>query len=82
MAKLLYFAGLVDHLGRASEEVGLPAEVTTVEALLAWLRRRGGVWESAMHMSAVQVTVNKQFSVPTTPIKNQDEVAFVPIRPT
>jgi molybdopterin converting factor small subunit len=56
--------------------------VTTVEALLAWLRRRGGVWESAMHMSAVQVTVNKQFSVPTTPIKNQDEVAFVPIRPT
>ncbi len=41
MAKILYFADLVDRLGRASEEVVLPAEVTTVESLLAWLRGRG-----------------------------------------
>lgn len=81
MAKILYFADLVDRLGRASEEVALPAEVTTVESLLAWLRRRGGAWESALRGDAVRVTVNKQFSVATSPVKNQDEIALVPARP-
>jgi molybdopterin converting factor small subunit len=55
--------------------------VTTVEALLAWLRRRGGAWEQELQADAVRVTVNKQFSVATTPVKNQDEIALVPIRP-
>lgn len=45
MAKLLYFATLADRLGRTSEEAALPATVTDVRALLAWLRGRGGVWE-------------------------------------
>ncbi len=80
MAKILYFADLVDQLGRASEEVTLPAEVNTVEALLAWLGRRGGAWESALRSDAVRVTVNKQFSVAASPVKNQDEIAFVPTR--
>jgi len=81
MAKILYFAGLVDRLGRASEEVELPPEVATVESLLAWLRGRGGVWEPALQIGAVRVTVNKQFSVPATPIKNPDEIALIPTRP-
>lgn len=82
MAKILYFADLVDRLGRASEEVVPPAEVTTVETLLAWLRGRGGVWESALGNDAVRVTVNKQFSVSAAPVKNQDEIALVSTRPT
>ena len=81
MAKLLYFADLVDRLGRTSEELALPVEVNTVETLLAWLRRRGGAWEQALQADAVRVTVNKQFSVPTAGVKNQDEIAFVPTRP-
>lgn len=81
MAKILYFADLVDRLGRASEEVALPAEVTTVETLLVWLRGRGGAWEQALQADAVRVTVNKQFSVPAAPVKNQDEIALVPTRP-
>ena len=81
MAKLLYFADLVDRLGRAPEEVQVPEEVTTVEALLAWLRGRGVVWEPALQINAVRVTVNKKFSVPATPIKNQDEIALIPTRP-
>jgi molybdopterin synthase sulfur carrier subunit len=81
MAKLLYFGDLVDRLGRASEEVEFPSEVTTVESLLAWLRRRGGDWEQALQADAVRVTVNKQFSVVASPVKNQDEIALVPTRP-
>lgn len=41
MAKILYFAGLVEKLGRASEETELPPAVTDVRTLLAWLRLRG-----------------------------------------
>ncbi len=36
MAKILYFAGLVDKLGCASENID-------VRTLLSWLRTRGGV---------------------------------------
>ena len=39
--KLLYFAWLKDKTGVAAEEVALPAEVTTVAELLAWLSARG-----------------------------------------
>ncbi|MEK7191093.1 MAG: hypothetical protein AAB153_02235 [Pseudomonadota bacterium] len=45
MAKLLYFAALADRLGRTSEETALPATITDVRTLLAWLRGRGGIWE-------------------------------------
>ena len=44
MAKLLYVADLVERLGRASVEILLPAKITTVATLLAWLRGRGGAW--------------------------------------
>ena len=43
MAKLLYFAALADRLGRTSEETALPATITDVRTLLAWLRGRGGI---------------------------------------
>ena len=45
MAKILYFAQLVDLLGRASEEVTLPDSARDVRGLLTWLRSRGGNWE-------------------------------------
>lgn len=80
MARLLYFAGLVDQLGRASEDVSLPAEVSSVRALLAWLRGRGGVWQTALADEAVRVTVNKQFASPDHPVRDRDEIALVPTR--
>ena len=55
MAKILYFATLVDKLGSASEEVTLPATVADVQALLAWLRARGANWERALAQGAVHV---------------------------
>ncbi len=81
MAKILYFAYLVDKLGRASEEFELPAGVNTVGALLVALRRRGGVWEKALAEDAVKVTVNKQFAAPATPIDDRCEIAIVSAHP-
>ncbi len=80
MAKLLYFASLVDTLGSSFEEVALPAAVTDIRTLLAWLRARGKNWERTLMENAVQVTVNRQFAVPETKIDNTCEIALVPTR--
>lgn len=81
MAKILYFATLVDKLGRAAEDVAIPIEVNDVRALLAWLRMRGGNWEQALSDNAVRVTVNKQFVTLETKIDNACEIALVSARP-
>lgn len=81
MAKLFYFANLVDKLGTGGETIDLPAGVTTVRDLLAWQRARGGQWQTTFTDSALHVTVNRQFASPDTPIGNQDEIAFIAARP-
>jgi len=81
MAKILYFAALVDKLGRASETLELPVDVRDVHSLLTWLRSRGGDWERELAEDVVTVTVNKQFAVPDTNIDNEAEIAIVSKRP-
>lgn len=81
MARILYFAYLVDKLGRATEEVDLPAGVDNVGALLAWLRKRSPDWEKALAEDAVKVTVNKQFAAAQTRIDNDSEIAIVSAHP-
>jgi len=77
MARILYFAYLVDKLGRTQENMTLPATAQDVRGLLAHLRARGGVWENALTEDKVQVLVNKQFSTPETTISDTDVVAIV-----
>jgi len=81
MARILYFAYLVDKLGRAQENLALPETVQDVRSLLAQLRARGGVWENALTEEKVQVLVNKQFSTPETIISGTDVVAIVSSSP-
>ncbi|MBI3777383.1 MAG: MoaD/ThiS family protein [Gammaproteobacteria bacterium] len=78
MAKILYFASLVDKLGTPSEEVTLPADVVDVRTLLAWLRTREGNWEIALMDNKVRVTVNRQFAALETRIDDAVEIAIVP----
>ncbi len=77
MIRLLYFAKLVDLLGRSAEEVDPPATVADVDGLLAWLRQRGPRWAAALPSDAVTVTVNKSFAAGGTPVRDGDEVAIV-----
>jgi len=79
--KLLYFAKLVDRLGRGGEEVEVPGTVRDVGELLEWLRQRGGAWELYLAEGQVQVTVNRVFARADTAIKDGDEVAIVPSHP-
>lgn len=81
MARILYFAYLVDKLGRTQEDLALPDSAREVLGLLAHLRMRGGVWEKALTEDKVQVLVNKQFSTPETTISDTDVIAIVSSSP-
>jgi len=76
---VLYFIQLAEISGMDKENLRTPITVTDVQALLAWLRKRGTAWAEAFGEHQVQVTVNKQFAELFTLIEAQDEVAIVPV---
>ena len=39
--RLLYFAWVKEKVGRASEDIALPAEIATIAELIVWLKARG-----------------------------------------
>jgi molybdopterin synthase sulfur carrier subunit len=80
MARILYFATLVDQLGRASEELPLPDTVRDVRALVAMLHGRGKNWVTALDEATLKVTVNRQFAELDTPIDDNSEIAFISMR--
>lgn len=79
MIKLLFFARLREDLGTEAEEVQLPKEVNTVEALRQYLMARGETWKEVLapHKS-LRVAVNQEMAAADTPIRGGDEVAFFP----
>ncbi len=77
--KLLYFAWLRTKTGIAEEEVTPPAEVTTVDELLGWLKSRGpGYAEALSDLQVVRVAVNQVYADPSHPVGPDDEVALFP----
>lgn len=77
--RVLYFAGLREQLGKASEEVELPAGIATLGALRAHLIARGGAWQASLAQGRpVRMAVNQDMVPETAPIAAGDEVAFFP----
>lgn len=77
--KVLFFASLRERLGAAAMEVELPAGATTVGALRAHLRGRGGAYESALgENKALRMALNREMVPSSAPLKAGDEVAFFP----
>lgn len=77
--KLLYFAWLRTRIGKAEERVELPAGVTTVAALVDWLRSRGPSFAEALKDTRVlRVAVNQQYVGWSHPVAPGDEVALFP----
>ncbi len=76
---ILYFAWLRERTGVAEESVDPPASVSTVGALVAWLRARGPRHAAAFaEARLVRCAVNQDFADPATPLNDGDEVAFFP----
>jgi molybdopterin synthase sulfur carrier subunit len=77
--KVLYFASLREKVGRDAEEIELPAGVSTIAALRAHLRGRGGAWEEALAEGRpLRMAVNQDMAQPAAAIRAGDEVAFFP----
>jgi sulfur-carrier protein len=78
--KILYFGRPSENLKLADETVNVPAGVTTLAGLLAWLRLRGDIWAQELTEARVRCAINQEFSAWTAPIHDKDEVAlFSPI---
>lgn len=77
--KILYFAWLRTKIGVPTETVDLPAEVTTVGALVDWLKTRSGRHADALANSkVVKVAVNQEHVPYDHPLAATDEVALFP----
>ncbi|MGE0151330.1 MAG: molybdopterin converting factor subunit 1 [Reyranellaceae bacterium] len=77
--RLLYFAWLRQEIGSSGETLDLPAEIATVDRLMAHLRGRGGGYAHAFAADAVlRAAVNKQVVDTVHPLTEGDEVAFFP----
>ena len=76
---VLYFARLREALGRDRETVELPAEVTTVGELRAWLIGRGAPWAEAFtEIRRIRAAVAQQMSGDDTVLSEGAEIAFFP----
>jgi molybdopterin synthase sulfur carrier subunit len=77
--KLLFFAGLREQVGIASEQIELPVDIATVGALRAYLAARGAPWQAALaDRRALRIAVNQEMAQPATLLRSGDEVAFFP----
>ncbi len=77
--QILYFASLRDRLGRSEERVVLPAEVRTVQALLAWMRAREPAFARLVQEGqTIRVAVNQEFAATADPVAPGDEIALFP----
>lgn len=75
---LLFFAGLREALGVASESVSLPAGIVTVGGLREHLAARGERWAGLATTKNLRAAVNQRMVGPDAPLQPGDEVAFFP----
>jgi molybdopterin synthase sulfur carrier subunit len=76
---VLYFARLREALQREREVVEVPAGITTVNQLRAWLVARGEPWASAFaEIKRVRAAVDQAMAQDATLLHEGAEVAFFP----
>ncbi|HJV76536.1 MAG TPA: molybdopterin converting factor subunit 1 [Noviherbaspirillum sp.] len=77
--QLRFFASVREALGLSQEALSLPADVSTVGEVRAYLRARGGVWaETLAEGRALRMAYNQVMTDADTRIGEGGEVAFFP----
>jgi sulfur-carrier protein len=77
--RLLYFAWVKERTGIAAEDVDVPASVTTVAELMAWLKTRGPEFEHAFARSEViRAAVDQSHVRHDAHLAGAREIAFFP----
>ena len=79
MIDVMYFAWVREMVGTDSETITLPAELTTVAALLDWLATRSPGHAAALaDRSRIRIAVDQGFATSATPLNNPREIAIFP----
>ncbi len=76
--QLLFFAGLRETLGVASETLDVPDNISTIAALRALLAARGEPWAVLMSRKNLRTAVNQSMAKDDTAFHPGDEIAFFP----
>lgn len=77
--RILYFARVREAIGMDEEELGVPAEVTSVGALVDWLSTLSEAHRVALADRArLRAAVNQRFVGPDTSLAGAREVALFP----
>lgn len=77
--KILYFAWIRERIGKAEEELEIPASVVTASDLIDWLRGKGEEYALAFgNPKIIRVALDKTHVQPGARISAAREVAFFP----
>lgn len=79
MITVLYFARIKENIGTGRESIALPASANNVATLTAFLRERGGAFQTELAPGkALRVAVNQAMVAMDAAIKDGDEIAYFP----
>ena len=77
--KVLYFARIKEAVNYSTEDIDLPARISTVMALKNYLALRGDIWANLFDgKQVVRAAINHTLVDDLSTINAGDEVAFFP----
>jgi sulfur-carrier protein len=77
--KIVYFAWVRERIGKAEEELELPAGIATVADLMAWLSGRGEEYAHAFeNPKVIRAALDRSHARAETTITGAREIAFFP----
>ncbi len=76
--KLVYFASLRERIGKAEEDLDLPAEVQSVAELIDWLCAQDESYAAAFAHGTARAAIDKSHVKPEASIAGAREIAFFP----
>ncbi|MGE0231146.1 MAG: molybdopterin converting factor subunit 1 [Flavobacteriaceae bacterium] len=77
--KLLYFAWVRERIGKAEEEIALPAEIDTISDLIAWLAARDEAGAYAFQEpEVIRAAIDRTHASHDMPVAGAEEIAFFP----
>ena len=76
---LIYFALIRENIGKSSEQITLPNNVTTTGQLINYLMTLGDNYQAAFSQSdLIRLAVNQEYVKLDHPISDGDEIAIFP----
>jgi sulfur-carrier protein len=77
--KLRYFAWVRERVGKAEEDIDVPAGIATVGELMTWLSGRGEEYAHAFdNPKVIRAAIDKTHVKPQAAIGTASEIAFFP----